>query len=157
MPNDFVMPKRGICLAFDFGESRIGVAQGEISLGVATPLTTVLGKSNQEKFNHIQHLIQEWQPEYCVVGLPCYLNGEAHELTHLARKFGQRLNGRFRLPVFFVDERLSSVYAEELLTQAHVFGKKRKAVLDQVAAQAILNSFFDGAVVDCIDGLFQAA
>ena len=152
MLNEWKTPESGLCLAFDFGESRIGVAQGELSLHIATPLTTVSGSSNQEKFHHIQNLIQEWQPEYLVVGLPCYLNGETHELSHLARKFGQRLNGRFRLPVFFVDERLSSVYAEELLTQAQVFGKKRKVVLDQVAAQAILQSFFNGSIIDYFNG-----
>lgn len=155
MHNCISLPKQGLCLAFDFGESRIGVAQGELSVRIATPLTTVSGSSNQEKFNRIQTIIQEWQPEYLVVGLPIHLDGQEHELTHLARKFGQRLNGRFHLPVFFVDERLSSLHAESLLRQAQVFGRKQKAVLDQVAAQAILCSFFDGSCVEYFDYLRQ--
>lgn len=146
MRESIPLPQTGTCLAFDFGETRIGVAQGDCSLGIATPLTTISGSSNDEKFAKIAALIQEWQPERLVVGLPTHLDGTEHELTQLARKFGHRLNGRFKLPIYFVDERLSSMLAEELLKQAGVKGHKQKAMLDQVAAQAILQSFFNGSV-----------
>lgn len=151
MPNLPSIPITGHCLAFDFGETRIGVAQGNCRLRIATPLVTIMGKSNNEKFNKIEQLIQEWQPQWLVVGLPTYLDGSEHDLTRLARKFGQRLNGRFRLPVFFTDERLSSILAEELLKQAGIVGRKQKTMLDQVAAQAILQSFFDGSIVAYFD------
>ena len=104
-------------MAFDFGEARIGVAQGECSIGIAHPLATVTGGSNDEKFAKIAALVGEWQPEILVVGLPLHTDGTEHELTRLARKFGRRLSGRFRLPVYWADERLSSVYAEELLRE----------------------------------------
>lgn len=139
-------------MAFDFGEARIGVAQGECSIGIAHPLTTVTGGSNDEKFAKIAALVSEWQPEILVVGLPLHTDGTEHELTRLARKFGRRLSGRFRLPVYWADERLSSVYAEELLRENGVRGRRQKPVLDQVAAQAILQSFFDGGAVEYFDG-----
>ena len=97
--------------------------------------------SNDEKFEAIAKLVKEWQPKYFVVGLPTHTDGTEHELTRLSRKFGRRLHGRFNLPVYWVDERMSSLYAESLLAEAQVFGRKQKSVLDQVAAQAILQGF----------------
>lgn len=142
----------GTCLAFDFGKTRIGVAQGDAEVGLAHPITTITGDSNATKFSAIEKLIKEWQPCFFVVGLPVYLDGVEHELTQLARKFGRRLQGRFQLPVYWVDERLSSIYAESLLKEAQVFGKKQKSVLDQVAAQAILHSFFESGAIEFFDG-----
>lgn len=145
-------PTQGSCLAFDFGETRIGVAQGDASLRMAHPIMTIIGNSNDDKFTQIARLIQEWQPAFLVVGLPTYLDGTEHELTALARKFGRRLHGRFNLPIYWVDERLSSIYASELLREAQIFGKKQKQMLDQVAAQAILNYFFDAGAVAYFNG-----
>lgn len=145
-------PLKGTTLAFDFGEARIGVAQGDGELGITHPLATVSGEGNDVKFEAIAKLIKEWQPVQLVVGLPVHADGAEHELTRLSRKFGRRLNGRFGLPVFWVDERMSSLYAESLLAEAQVFGRKQKQVLDQVAAQAILQGFFDGGAAECFDG-----
>lgn len=143
---------KGTTLAFDFGEARIGVAQGDAELGMAHPLATVTGNSNDAKFEVIAKLVAEWQPKQLVVGLPTHADGTEHELTRLSRKFGRRLNGRFQLPVFWVDERMSSLYAESLLAEAQVFGRKQKAVLDQVAAQAILQGFFEGGAAEYFNG-----
>ena len=143
---------KGTTLAFDFGEARIGMAQGDAELGMAHPLATVTGNSNDAKFEAIAKLVAEWQPKQLVVGLPTHADGTEHELTRLSRKFGRRLNGRFQLPVFWVDERMSSLYAESLLAEAQVFGRKQKAVLDQVAAQAILQGFFEGGAAEYFNG-----
>ncbi len=143
---------KGTTLAFDFGEARIGVAQGDAELGMAHPLATVTGNSNDAKFEVIAKLVAEWQPKQLVVGLPTHTDSTEHELTRLSRKFGRRLNGRFQLPVFWVDERMSSLYAESLLAEAQVFGRKQKAVLDQVAAQAILQGFFEGGAAEYFNG-----
>jgi len=105
----------GTTLAFDFGEVRIGVAEGDAEVGTAHPLATVTGEGNEAKFAAIAKLVAEWQPRQLVVGLPAHTDGSEHELTRLCRKFGRRLHGRFGLPVYWVDERLSSLYAESLL------------------------------------------
>ncbi|MDO4696115.1 MAG: Holliday junction resolvase RuvX [Neisseria sp.] len=151
MPEYFSAP-HGCCLAFDFGEARIGMAQGDARIGIAHPLATVTGTSNDAKFNTIAGYIREWQPVCLAVGLPAHTDGTEHELTRLARKFGRRLHGRFNLPVYWVDERLSSLYAESLLKEAQVFGRKQKTVLDQAAAQAILQSFFEGGAAEFFNG-----
>ncbi|UOO75928.1 Holliday junction resolvase RuvX [Neisseria sp. Dent CA1/247] len=143
---------RGTTLAFDFGEMRIGVAEGDAEVGTAHPISTVTGDSNDAKFEAIAKLVKEWQPKHFVVGLPVHTDGTEHELTRLSRKFGRRLHGRFNLPVYWVDERMSSLYAESLLAEAQVFGKKQKQVLDQVAAQAILQGFFEGGAAEYFNG-----
>ncbi|MDO5638788.1 MAG: Holliday junction resolvase RuvX [Neisseria sp.] len=143
---------KGTTLAFDFGEARIGVAEGDAEVGIVHPLATVAGEGNEAKFAAIGKLVQEWQPRQLVVGLPTHTDGTEHELTRLSRKFGRRLHGRFNLPVYWVDERMSSLYAESLLAEAQVFGRKQKAVLDQVAAQAILQGFFEGGAAEYFNG-----
>lgn len=132
-------------LGFDFGEARIGVAGASRETGIATPLATVTGASNDLKFAAIARLIEAWRPTRLVVGLPCHLDGTEHEMTRLARKFGQRLHGRFGLPVDYIDERLSSAEAEGLLGEAGTYGSRRRAAIDQVAAMRILQCWLDAS------------
>jgi len=140
----------GTLMSFDFGEKRIGVAVGETMLKLAHPLTTIHAEENAIKFAQIATLIQEWQPQLLIVGLPMYLDGEAHMLTQLAKKFAQRLEGRFNLPVIMIDERLSSAEAAQSLRDSGVYGQQQKAMIDQVAAQTILQSYFDSLPVNSV-------
>jgi putative Holliday junction resolvase len=137
------MPEAGTVLAFDFGEKRIGVAVGDASVGISHPLQTISSESNEGRFAIIATLIAEWKPIQLVVGLPSYPDGKEHELSRLCRKFAQRLHGRFGLPVVMVDERFSSAEASQSLREAGIGGRKQKPMLDQVAAQLILQSFLD--------------
>ncbi|MBI3146488.1 MAG: Holliday junction resolvase RuvX [Pseudogulbenkiania sp.] len=136
------MPE-GTTLAFDFGERRIGVAMGETLLGIAHPLITIDTEITEQRFTAIGKLIAEWRPAQLVVGLPVHADGTEHDLTRLARRFANRLKGRFGLPVWLVDERHTSLIAEGLLNEAGVRGRKQKPALDQVAAQAILQTWFE--------------
>lgn len=133
----------GTAMAFDFGEKRIGVATGETMLKAAQALTTIETEVTETRFAEIGKLIVEWRPSLLVVGLPTHLDGTAHLLTHLSKKFAQRLEGRFNLPVIMVDERLSSAEATEQLSSAGVSAKAQKRMIDAVAAQVILQSYFD--------------
>jgi putative Holliday junction resolvase len=136
----------GTLLAFDFGTKRIGVAIGNTISGTARPLTTLHGEQNEHRFQAIAALINEWQPIALVVGLPCNDDGSPHELTRLSRRFAQRLKGRFNLPTLLVDERYTSAAASTALNAAGVHGIKQKPLLDQVAAQQILQAYFDEPV-----------
>lgn len=136
-------PHRTTVLAFDFGLKRIGVAVGDVTVGVAHPLETLHGESNEQKFGAIAALIQEWQPGALVVGLPLHLDGAEHEMTLRCRKFSRQLEGRFSLPVVLVDERLTSESASQELREMGIGGRKQKAMLDQVAAQLILQTYLD--------------
>lgn len=133
----------GTVLAFDFGERRIGIAVGEHLINSANPLTTIDNESNEVRFATITQLVNEWQPKLLVVGLPLSLDGSETEVTQLCKKFARRLNGRFNLPVIMIDERYSSTEASQLLNESGIKGRAQKAMLDQVAAQTILRSYFD--------------
>lgn len=133
----------GTILAFDFGTRRIGVAVGEMMLGTARPLTTIAAEANEARFQAIGKLIAEWQPARLLVGLPLTLEGEAHDMTERCRRFARQLEGRFRLPVAMVDERLSSASADEALRAQGLDWQARKAVVDAEAAAILLQDYFD--------------
>ena len=132
-------------LAFDFGEKRIGVATGETLLSSAHPLTVIHAESNDDRLAAIARLVTEWQPEQLVVGLPTHADGTQHEMTRLARKFGERLNRKFNLPVYFADERMTSLDAEARLRETGRNSRSAKPVLDAVAAQLILQTWFESS------------
>lgn len=135
----------GTVMAFDFGEKRIGVAVGETEISSTHPIGTLNCETNQQRFNAIQSVIDEWQPKLLLVGLPSYLTGDEHQLTQLSKRFAQRLEGRFNLPTMMVDERLSSAQASQQLTEAGIKGQAQKVAIDAVSAQVILQSYFDQA------------
>jgi len=97
-------------LAFDHGQRRIGVASGNTRLMQGQPLKTLLRPrgTKPDEFDAIQALIQEWQPDALVVGVPFHPDGAAHDNTRHARRFARQLQGRFRLPVHEVDERYTT-------------------------------------------------
>ena len=129
----------GTVLAFDFGEKRIGVAMADLTLGIAHPLKTIAEEANDARFKAIGALITEWQPVQLVVGEPKHADGGEHEVARLARRFAQRLNGRFNLPVALVDETLSSAVAGQKLHESGIHG----AALDSAAAAEILMTWLE--------------
>ncbi len=138
------MPDRaGTILAFDFGVKRIGVAIGESLLGRARALTTIAAEDNDTRFAAIAKLIAEWQPKRLVVGLPRALDGTEHDMTARCRRFAHQLEGRFGLPVELIDERLSSSEAEARLADKGLAWQARKKQVDAVAAEIILQDYFD--------------
>jgi putative Holliday junction resolvase len=142
MPEGATLPQ-GTFLAFDFGTRRIGIAVGNTISASANPLETLDEEKNDPRFARIAALVAEWQPAALVVGLPGNDDGTPHELTALCRRFANRLKGRFGLPVILVDERYTSLAASSRLNEAGVHGRKQKALLDQYAAQQILQAYFD--------------
>jgi putative Holliday junction resolvase len=134
---------QGTLLAFDFGTKRIGIAIGNTLLKRANPLTTINDEKTDTRFARIAALLKEWQPCALVVGLPSNDDGTPHELTALSRRFANRLKGRFNLPTILLDERYTSLAASAQLNEEGVYGMKQKALIDQYAAQQILQAYFD--------------
>ncbi|MBI5429199.1 MAG: Holliday junction resolvase RuvX [Nitrosomonadales bacterium] len=138
-----VFTPQGTLLAFDFGTRRIGIAVGSTLLRRANPLTTIDDEKTDTRFARIEALLKEWQPCALVVGLPSNDDGTPHELTALCRRFANRLKGRFKLPTILLDERYTSVAASAQLNEEGVHGMKQKTLIDQYAAQQILQAYFD--------------
>ena len=134
--------RSGTVLAFDFGERRIGIAVGELQLGVAHPLETIDAPSNDARFARIEALINEWQPVLMLVGLPLTLDGNESAMTALARRFAARLQGRYGIDTRLVDERLTSVEAEQQARDLWLEPRAARAKIDQLAAKLILETYF---------------
>jgi len=130
-------------LAFDFGTRRIGVAIGNTLMRVARPLTTIDAQATDARFDAIAALIGEWQPDQLVVGVPVHDDGTEHEMTARARRFARQLAGRFRLPVVETDERHTTQEAAAALARSGDGGRAGRAKRDEVAAQVILQAWFD--------------
>ncbi len=129
-------------LAFDYGHKKIGVAVGQELTGAARPLVTLPARKGEPDWEAIGALLQQWRPAALVVGLPLHLDGSEQDTTHAARRFANRLRGRYHLPVYFADERLSSMAALQLLREQYQERKGRSQGVDAVAAQLILETFF---------------
>jgi putative Holliday junction resolvase len=123
-------PRHLSLLAFDFGTRRIGVAVGNTLTGSALPLGPVAA-AGAASFEAIGKLIEEWEPDALVVGVPTHPDGAAHENTRRAQRFARRLEGRFHLPVHEVDERWTT-------TEAKSQGARD---VDAAAAAIILEQF----------------
>jgi putative Holliday junction resolvase len=99
-------------LAFDYGTRRVGVAVGNTETRASQALKTIAAANADGLFREIESLLKEWLPDHLIVGLPTYPDGAEHEMTQKARRFGNQLQGRFNLPVAWVDERYTSVVLE---------------------------------------------
>jgi putative Holliday junction resolvase len=136
----------GTLLGFDFGTRRIGVAVGSRRLGNARALATLECGSGPD-WDAIEELIDDWQPEALVVGVPLTMAGETQAATRGARAFMRQLTARFALPVHAADERMSTMEAQSLLRARRASGERRKrlrpADLDSIAAKLILEHWMD--------------
>ena len=141
-PSSVFVPQ-GTLLGFDFGTKRVGIAVGNTLLRRANPLTTINEEKTGTRFARIEALLKEWQPSALVVGLPSNDDGTPHEVTALCRRFANRLKGRFKLPTILMDERYTSTAASAQLNEEGIRGVKQKSLIDQYAAQQILQAYFD--------------
>ncbi len=133
----------GTLLAFDFGTKSIGVAIGQRITGTARPLTAIKANDGTPDWTQFEKLLKEWQPELVVVGLPLNMDGTNQPLTDRARKFANRLHGRFGVKVELQDERLSTVEARVGLFERGGFRALNKGSVDSASAVIILESYFE--------------
>ena len=128
-------------MSFDYGTEKIGIAIGQSISSTAEPLTIIRAKDGIPNWSQITSLIESWRPNFFVVGLPYNLDGSDSKLLQRALKFAQRLNGRFNIPTFGIDERLSSKAATEKFKTGNPKNSVRNEI-DDVAAQIILETWF---------------
>jgi putative Holliday junction resolvase len=129
-------------IAFDFGLARIGVAVGQTITGTANPLPTLLAKDGIPDWHKVEKLIKEWQPDMIIVGEPFNMDNTDQQITKRARKFANRLHGRYGIKVELNDERLSSAAAREEIFEFGGYQKLKKTQIDSIAAALILESWF---------------
>lgn len=130
-------------LGFDFGTGNIGVAVGQVITRTATALKPLKARDGIPDWQQLARLIDEWQPDAVVVGIPLNMDGSVSEMARRARKFGQRIHGRFNLPFYEADERLSSFEAKDWAGKLGHRGHYKSKPVDGMAAQIILESWLN--------------
>jgi putative Holliday junction resolvase len=130
-----------ILLGFDFGMKRIGVAVGQTVTRSATPLGVIAANQGVPQLDKIAKLIKTWQPQALVVGIPLNMDGTEQPLTAAAKHFAQLLEKEFAIPVFEMDERLTSVEAKARAFDAGGYKALQKTQIDSIAAQLILQNW----------------
>jgi putative Holliday junction resolvase len=130
-------------IGFDFGQRRIGVAIGNNVSKTAQALITIESATNNQKFEAIQKIMEEWMPVSIVVGVPFNVDGSEHKVTNLSKKFAKQLEEKYSLPTHLIDERYTSIEASHELKDKKIDVKKKKLLIDQIAAKIILQSYLD--------------
>ena len=133
-------PLHRVVLGFDFGMRHIGVAVGQCITQTASPVTALKAQDGIPNWDHIRTLIDEWAADGLIVGVPYNMDGSDQPITLAARKFARRLQAHFQLPIYYVDERLTTFAANQLLTgRGKLAGKTEHA--DSIAAKIIVESW----------------
>lgn len=130
-----------ILLGFDFGMKRIGVAVGQTVTKTARPLETLKAKQGLPQWDRINKLVQKWQPDAFIVGIPLNMDGTEQPITSNARHFANLLGSRYQIPVHEMDERLSTKDARERIFNEGGFKALQDGEVDSVAAQLILQNW----------------
>ena len=130
-------------LGFDYGTKSIGIAIGQQLTASARPLMSIKAVDGIPKWEEIGAIITEWKPDLIVVGLPLNMDGTEQEITLRAKKFGNRLNGRFGVKVVTQDERLTTADAKARLFEMGGYKALTKGQVDAMSAVLIIESYFE--------------
>lgn len=130
-------------MGIDYGDKRIGIALTDALCIISSPYEVFQNQSMQQSINHIDKLIKEFDVDEVALGLPLNMDGTEGERAKLHREFGEALANFSGVKVFYVDERLTSAEAEELLIASGVRREKRKELIDKISAQIILQTYLN--------------
>lgn len=130
-------------IGLDYGDRTIGVALSDELGWTAQGIEVIRRKSEEADLERLRQLIAQLQVEEIVVGLPKNMNGTLGPRCEASMAFARILEEQFNLPVHLWDERLTTVSATRTLIEADVSRKKRKQVVDKIAAQLILQNYLD--------------
>ena len=130
-------------LALDFGSVNIGVAVSD-PLGLAAQgVGTIRRRSHAQDMAELKALVEEYQPRAFVLGLPLNMDGSRGPAVDRVQSFGSLLKQQFNLPVYYQDERLTTVAAQKTLLNNDTSRQKRRQVVDKLAATLILSTYLE--------------
>jgi putative Holliday junction resolvase len=128
-------------ISFDFGTKRIGVAVGQTVTMTATPIDSLQAQQGVPHWSQISLLIDRWRPCAFVVGIPFNMDGSFSPITLCARSFAEKLRLQFSLPVYEIDERLTTVEARQTLFELGGYKALKRISVDSFAAKLILETW----------------
>lgn len=132
-----------VFVSFDFGLKRIGVAVGQKVTLSATPLNLIRSQQGKPNWQEIEKVINQWQPDELIVGLPLKTDESELSVTNRAKKFSNQLKERFKRPVHLVDERYTTVEARQLLFDEGGYKALSQALVDSYAAKLMLEQWLN--------------
>ena len=135
----------GRVLGVDYGSSRVGLALSDPQKIIASPLHTLINNGNDRLKKKLVELIKKKNVEYIVIGLPIGLKGQETSQTKIVREFAEEIRS-LAVPVYFQDERLSSLSAKKSLIEQNVKTGHNKSFIDSTAAAIFLQQFLDSKV-----------
>ena len=130
-------------MALDYGEVRLGVAFSDLLNIIANGYETYTRKDLDSDLKYLSDLAKEKEVDKIIVGLPINMDGTEGERAQATRAFGEKLSQVSGLPIYYLDERLTSVSAERMLIEADVRRENRKKVIDKISATIILQDYLD--------------
>ncbi|AMV40117.1 Holliday junction resolvase RuvX [Planctomyces sp. SH-PL62] len=133
----------GRVLGIDFGVKRVGAAISDPGGSIATPLEVYERRDPAQDARHYKQLVAEDEIERIVIGLPIHTSGRESESAVKARAWGAWLAETTGLPVFYYDERYTTVLAEDVLIEVGFSRQKRKGMRDMLAARILLQNYLD--------------
>jgi putative Holliday junction resolvase len=138
-------------LALDLGHVRIGVALSDPLGLTAQPLLVLKSAGTQKDMIAIGELVNQYEVTQVIIGLPLNMDGTESSTTKKVRDFSGKLAGRLNVPVFFVDERLTSKQAERAMIEGDVRREDRRGKIDKVAAALLLQAALEGTLLTGVD------
>ncbi len=130
-------------MALDYGEARIGIAFSDLLCMIASGYETYCRKDIDRDLDYLTTLASKQEVDEIIIGLPLNMDGTEGDRAVATKEFGELLSKHSGLPITYVDERLSSVEAEDILKQAHIKWQDRKKYIDKISATIILQTYLD--------------
>ena len=124
-------------LAFDFGTKKIGVAVGQTATYTSSPLQIIINKDNKVNWSEISILLNEWNPELIIVGKPLNMDGTDSEIMKQVEKFYEKLKNTFDVNLEYIDERLTTFEAKQILEDTDI------DQVDANAAKILIDNWFE--------------
>ena len=124
-------------IAFDYGEKKIGVAVGQTSTNTSSPLKIIFNKDNKTNWISISSLLDEWKPGLILLGKPLYMDGSESVIMKKVDKFYKELKSIYDADIEFIDERLTTFEAREILKD------EKHDNVDAHAAKILIDNWFD--------------
>ena len=124
-------------VAFDFGTKKIGVAVGQTETNSSSPLQVIFNKNNRINFDEINILLKEWKPDIIIIGKPLNMDGTDSEIMKKVEKFVKHLKTIYDAQYEYIDERLTTFEAKEILVE------NKSDIVDANAAKILIDNWFN--------------
>lgn len=142
MPNLQTIHDAQLVMAFDFGTQKFGIAVGQKMIESVNPLPLFPVRDGIPDWDKLLNIVQQWQPDLFLIGLPLNMDDTESDLSLRARKFARRLRHQTNIPTYMIDERLSTREARQQLQYYQAQGQKKRVNADSLVASILIETWY---------------